>query len=535
MKNPLSNKGCGFTTEERASKKLRGLVQAAVVTLDEQVAAVMARVAAIPDPLGQYVYLSTLQNNAETLYYAALLKHPNELMPLVYTPVVGEACQKYSMINTHFPRGLFISIDDRGSIRQMLDNWPYKDIKAIVFTDGERILGLGDLGCDGMGIPVGKMALYTALAGVHPEYCLPVTLDMGTNNKEKLVDPLYLGLKRPRVAPGPEVDEFVAEFITACQDAYGKNVLLQFEDFGNGNAFRLLHQWQNNACTFNDDIQGTASVVVAGLYAANRVTKKKLAEHKILFFGAGEAGVGIADLIADAISDECGCTREEARKQIWLVDSRGLIVKNRSTGGIQEHKQHYAHEHAETPTLKGAIAALKPTMLLGVSTMPKTFDKEVIEMMMKNAENPVIFALSNPTSKAECTAEECYTWSNGKALFASGSPFAPVTLANGKTYVPGQGNNSYIFPGVGLACIAAGCTSIQDSDMLIAAKALATCVTQERLDTGCLYPPLDTIRDVSAVVSAAVATAAWDKGTNTNPRPTDILSHCKSLMYVPSY
>jgi malate dehydrogenase (oxaloacetate-decarboxylating)(NADP+) len=535
MKTPLANKGCGFTHEERASKKLRGLMPAGVVTLDEQVDAVMARIAAINDPLGKFVYLCTIQDSNETLYYATLCKHTYACMPLVYTPVVGEGCQKYSWITRHQPRGLFISIDDRGSVRQILDNWPYKNIKAIVFTDGERILGLGDLGCDGMGIPVGKLALYSALAGVHPEYCLPVTLDMGTNNKEKLADPLYLGLKRPRVAPGPEVDDFVGEFITACHDAYGKNVLLQFEDFGNGNAFRLLHQWQDKACTFNDDIQGTASVVVAGLYAANRVTKTKLGDHTILFFGAGEAGVGIADLIADAIADECGCTRTEARGRIWLVDSRGLIVKDRSSGGIQEHKSHYAHEHAEVATLKDAIAALKPTMLLGVSTIPKSFDKEVIEMMMKNAEHPVIFALSNPTSKAECTAEECYNWSDGQVLFASGSPFEPVTLANGKTYVPGQGNNSYIFPGVGLACIAAGCTRIGDSDMLVAAKALATCVTEERLATGCLYPPLENIREVSGVVAAAVATAAWEKGTSTEPRPTDIVAHCRSLMYVPSY
>lgn len=535
MKTSLSNKGCGFTQEERVSKKLRGLVPAGVVTLDQQVEGVMARIAAIPDALGKYVYLCTIQDANETLYYATLVKYTYACMPLVYTPVVGEGCQKYSWITRHQPRGLFISIEDKGSIRQMLDNWPYKDIKAIVFTDGERILGLGDLGCDGMGIPVGKLALYSALAGVHPEYCLPVTLDMGTNNQEKLADPLYLGLKRPRIAPGPEVDEFVGEFITACQDAYGENVLLQFEDFGNGNAFRLLHQWQDRACTFNDDIQGTASVVVAGLYAANRVTKKKLAEHTVLFFGAGEAGVGIADLIADAIADECGCTRSEARERIWLVDSKGLIVKNRSTGGIQGHKLPYAHEHAETATLKGAIAALKPTMLLGVSTMPKTFDKEVVEMMMSNAEHPVIFALSNPTSKAECTAEECYTWSNGKVLFASGSPFEPVTLANGKTYIPGQGNNSYIFPGVGLACIAAGCNRIHDSDMLIAAKALATCVTEERLSTGCLYPPLENIREVSGVVATAVATASWEKGTSTKPRPENVSEFCKSLMYVPSY
>lgn len=404
-----------------------------------------------------------------------------------------------------------------------------------MFTDGERILGLGDLGSDGMGIPVGKLALYTALAGVHPRQCLPVTLDMGTNNKEKLQDPGYLGLRRPRVEPGPEVDAFVEEFILAAQDAYGPNVLLQFEDFGNGNAFRLLHQWQNRACTFNDDIQGTASVVLAGMYATVRVTGRPLSDHTILFFGAGEAGVGIADLIADAIAEETGKSKQEARQNIWLVDSKGLIVKNRSSGGLQEHKMPYAHEHREVATLKEAIDALKPTALLGVSTIAKSFDKEVVEKMCSIVDRPVIFALSNPTSKAECTAEECYTWSDGKALYASGSPFEPVTLADGRTFVPGQGNNSYIFPGVGLGVVATGATRVTDLDMMIAAKSLTKCLTDERLATGCLYPPLESIREVSAIIGQAIAEEAWSKGTATVPRPDDTLAFVKSKMYVPSY
>lgn len=535
MKNPATNRGCAFTTEERAAKRLRGLMPAGVVSLDDQIAATMKRLMSIESDLERYIYFATLHDSNETLYYATLCKHTYICMPFVYTPHVGEGCQKFSLITRHQPRGLFISIEDRGNIRSILDNWPVKNIKAIVFTDGERILGLGDLGSDGMGIPVGKLALYTALAGVHPSLCLPVTLDMGTNNKDKLEDPCYLGLRQPRLAPGPEVDAFVGEFMSACQDAYGKNVLMQFEDFGNGNAFRLLHQWQGKSCTFNDDIQGTASVIVAGLYATLRVTKKKLSEQTILFLGAGEAGVGIADLIADAICDETGCTREEARHNIWLVDSKGLIVKNRSSGGLQEHKLHYAHEHAEISTPKEAINALKPSILLGVSTISKAFDEEVITTMCKNYENPVIFALSNPTSKAECTAAECYTWSNGKALFASGSPFEPVTLSDGRVLVPGQGNNSYIFPGVGLAVIASGSTRVSDKDMLVAAKALAGCLTEERLATGCLYPNLDDIREVSATVAAAVAEAAWNNGTATEPRPANILAHVKAHMYEPTY
>ena len=536
MKRPLANKGCGFTQDERDSQKLRGLVQASIVSLDDQVKGVMSRMNAIITPLEKYVYLCSLQDSNETLYYATLCQNTYVCMPLVYTPVVGEACQKYSWITRHQPRGLYITLDDVGSMRSILDNWPSRQIKCIVFTDGERILGLGDLGTDGMGIPVGKLALYTALAGVHPDFCLPVTLDMGTNNQEKLADPLYLGLRRPRIAPGPEVDAFVSEFILACQDAYGPNVLMQFEDFGNGNAFRLLNEWKTKACTFNDDIQGTASVVLAGLYAANRVTKMNLVDHQILFFGAGEAGVGIAELIADAISDETGCTKEEARKKIWLVDSRGLVVSNRSTGGLAEHKLHFAHAHDEMKSLKDCVASLKPTILLGVSTQAKSFDQDIFNMMCDNADRPIVFALSNPTSKAECTAKDAYEFSKGKVLFASGSPFEPVTLAaTGQTFVPGQGNNAYIFPGVGLACVAAGITRIDDADMLTAAKALASCVTEERLATGCLYPPLEKIREVSGVVAAAVATAAWEKGTATVSKPDDVVACVQSHMYVPSY
>lgn len=438
LKVPSANKGCAFTLEERKKFNLRGLLPAGVIHLDEQVKCVLSRLKSIENPLEKYVYFCTLHDSNETLYYATLCRHTYDCMPIVYTPHVGEGCQKFSWLTRHQPRGLYISIEDAGNIRSILDNWPAKNIKAIVFTDGERILGLGDLGSDGMGIPVGKLSLYTALAGVHPDCCLPVTLDMGTNNKSKLEDPFYLGLRRERVKPGPEVDNFVGEFIEACQDAYGAGVLLQFEDFGNGNAFRLLHDWQNKACTFNDDIQGTASVVLAGLYASLRVTKRKLVDETILFFGAGEAGVGIADLIAIAIADETNCTVEEARKRIWLVDSKGLIVKNRSAGGLQEHKLPYAHEHEEINNLKGAIISLKPTVLLGVSTIGKAFDEEVVKMMCNITDAPVIFALSNPTSKAECTAEECYSWSDGKALFASGSPFEPVTLPDGRHFIPGM-------------------------------------------------------------------------------------------------
>nr|AIT70115.1 malic enzyme [Ishige okamurae] len=533
MKTPSLNKGLGFTADERNKMGLKGLLPPAELTLEAQVQVTMEEFRRKSSPLDKYIFLQSLQDTHSTLYYAVLSGHTHETMPFVYTPVVGEACQKFSQIYRHTPQGLYLSIDDRGELRSILDNWPQDDIRAIVFTDGERILGLGDQGIDGMGIPVGKLALYTACAGVHPDHCLPVTLDVGTNNQDKLDNPYYIGRREKRTT-GAEYDAFVGEFIEAAVDKYGKAVMLQFEDFGNSNAFRLLHQWQDKVCCFNDDIQGTAAVALAGVLASTRVTGVPVQDNRFLFLGAGEAGAGIAELIAYAIHRETDKSIEECRKQIFMLDSKGLVCKSR-IGGLQHHKIPFAHAVDHTVDLLSAIKMLKPTALLGVSTIPKSFNQSVVEEMTSLNERPLIFALSNPTSKAECTPEEAYTWSNGTAIYASGSPFEPVEL-DGKIYTPGQGNNAYIFPGIGLAAVASGATRITDLDMYIAAKALADAVPQERLDSSCVYPHLENIREVSLQVAMAVTANKYATGqASVLPQPVDLEKHIRSVMYEPTY
>jgi malate dehydrogenase (oxaloacetate-decarboxylating)(NADP+) len=355
----------------------------------------------------------------------------------IYYCSVGEACQKFSNIYRGTLRGMYFSLDDAGMIRDIMDNWFTSKVTTIVMTDGERILGLGDLGVNGMGIPIGKLALYTACGGIDPARVLPVHIDVGTNNAELLKNPYYLGLKRNRER-GQAYDDLIAEFFLAAQDKFGSNVMIQFEDFGNLNAFRLLNQWQDRACTFNDDIQGTASVALAGLLATIRVTGKELIDHTFLFLGAGEAGTGIAELIALAISVRSKVSLEEARRRIYMVDSKGLVTKTRP-GTLRHHKVHFAHDVPNCPDLESAVKMLKPSGLIGVSAVPNTFTKDICNQMAEFNERPVIFALSNPTSKAECTAQQAYEWTDGKAIFCSGSPFDPVELDDGRRFVPGQG------------------------------------------------------------------------------------------------
>lgn len=463
-----------------------------------------------------------------------LLKEPEKLMPVVYTPTVGLACQKFGHIFRR-PRGMYINSKMKGRIYETLMNWPEKHVRACVFTDGQRILGLGDLGTYGMGIPIGKLNLYTACGGVDPRYCLPVTIDVGTNNEKLLSDPSYTGLRQRRLE-GDEYDEIIDEFIKAMKQRYGPYTLLQFEDFANQNAFRLLRKYQDKCCTFNDDIQGTASVVLAGVLAAIKVQEIPFQDQKILFFGAGSAGIGIANLIALALSVQTGMSVDEARERVFLVDSRGLIVKDRSTGGINDEKAPYAHDFPEVKgDLLAAVQALKPTALIGVAAQPQVFTKEVCETMAECTPRPLIMALSNPTSKAECSAEQAYTWTKGKALFASGSPFDPVEL-DGVTHVPGQGNNSYIFPGVALAVLVTGSRRVTEKMFLIAAQSLAAQVTKADTDQGTLYPPLAQIREVSANIAAAVCDEIYSAGLATMlPRPDDMLAFVKAQMYDAEY
>ena len=528
LHNPLINKGTAFSAVERDTLGLRGLVPPRIHSQEEQVERVLQSFRRKPTDLEKYIYLIGLQERNESLFYRVMKDHLIEMMPIIYTPTVGLACQRWGHIFRR-SRGLYIVAEDKGRIAQVLRNWPHTDVRMIVVTDGERILGLGDLGANGMGIPVGKLSLYTACAGLHPAQCLPIMLDVGTNNDTLLADPLYIGTPVKRLR-GPAYDELVDEFVTAVQQQFPQ-ACLQFEDFGNANAFRLLHRYQDRICTFNDDIQGTAGVTLAGLYSASRVTGVKLTDMRILFYGAGEAGIGIGDLIVDALKSE-GVSEDVARRQCWYVDSKGLVVKSRTD--LVEHKLRFAHDHAPVSDLLEVVQKLKPHAIVGVSGMPSTFTQPVVEAMAKNNPRPIIFALSNPTSKSECTAEQAYTWTNGKAIFASGSPFAPVTL-NGQTYVSGQGNNSYIFPGVGLGVIASQSSRVTNEMFFVAAKTLASMVAESDLAMGRIFPDLVRIREVSAAIALGVAEVAFNRGFAHHIRPVNMAELIRNQMYQPEY
>ena len=528
LHDPLLNKGTAFAESERDALGLRGLLPPRVASQDQQLERVLENFRRKSSELEKYIYLVSLQERNEALFYRLVIENLEEMMPIIYTPTVGLACQKYGHIFRR-PRGLYITSRDRGRIKSILQNWPLDDVRIIVVTDGERILGLGDLGANGMGIPVGKLSLYTACAGIPPAQALPIMFDVGTNNATLLSDPLYLGLGEPRLR-GQAYDDLVEEFVVSVQQVFPR-ACLQFEDFGNSNAFRLLHRYRDRTCTFNDDIQGTAGVTLSGAYSSLRLTGGKLADMRFLFLGAGEAGIGIGDLIVEALKAE-GVGEADARRQCWFVDSKGLVVRSRTD--LAEHKLPYAHDHAPIATLLEAVEALKPTMLIGVSGMAQAFTEPVVKAMARLNERPVIFALSNPTSKAECSAEQAYEWSDGRAIFASGSPFAPVTY-KGVTHTPGQGNNSYIFPGVGLGVIASQSSRVTDEMFFIAARTLASMVTEGDLKLGRVYPDLKRIREVSAAIAVAVADNAFKRGLTRMLRPDDLPALIKDTMYSPQY
>jgi len=528
LHTPLLNKDTAFTERERIKLGIRGLLPSKVDTIKEQVTRSMGNYRVKPNDLEKYIYLAALHDRNETLFYRVLIDHIEEMMPIVYTPTVGKACQMYGHLFRR-ARGMFISALDKGSMRDVLRNWANDDVSVIVVTDGERILGLGDLGANGMGIPVGKLTLYSACAGVDPAQTLPVMLDVGTNNQELLEDPMYLGIRRQRYS-GKEYDDIVEEFVTAAVERW-PGVLIQFEDFANVNSFRLLERYRHRICSFNDDIQGTAAVTLAGLYSATRITGKEISDQRVLFLGAGSAGIGIGELIVSAMKEE-GLPEDEARGRCRFVDSKGLVVKSRTE--LQDHKLRFAHDVDPTPDFLSAMRSFQPTAIIGVSGRAGSFTQEIVEEMSAINEQPIVFALSNPTSRAECTAEQAYRWSGGRAIFASGSPFDPVEIG-GRTITPGQGNNAYIFPGVGLGIIAVGAKHVTDEMLAAAAKTLARDVSQMDLVAGCVYPPLGQIRETSCKIAASVAEVAYRQDLASVPMPENLLAFMREEMFEPEY
>jgi len=526
--DPALNKGNAFTATERDALSLRGLLPPRIFSQAQQARHAIDNVRCRPNDFEKYLYLTDLQNRNENLFYRVLIDNMQELTPVIYTPTVGQACQEYSRIFSE-PRGIFISKYDRGRIKKILKNWPRKNVRVIVVTDGERILGLGDLGSNGMGIPIGKLSLYTACAGIDPNICLPVTIDAGTNNKELLNAPDYIGLREPRLR-GKEYDSLINEFMAAATKLF-PGVMIQMEDFGNVNAFRLLETYRNKYCMFNDDIQGTASVALAGLYSALRMTGGKLSDQRILFLGAGEAAIGIGNLVSSAMMEE-GLSAEASRRNCLFVDSKGLVVKSRAD--LPQHKRPYAHDYPFHKDLLSAVEAVEPTAIIGVSGQPNTFTPAVLKAMSRINKRPIVFALSNPTSKAECTAEEAYRYTDNRAIFASGSPF-PEVVIEGQTLVPGQANNAYIFPGVGLGVQASESSRVTDEMFTAAARSLNDQVTVNDLKIGRIYPSLARIREVSANIALAVANIVFVRGLTAMPKPADLLGHIKSIMYDPAY
>lgn len=528
LRNPYVNEGTAFSKAAREKLKLRGLLPPRIMTIELQAKRFMERVRETDDNLVKYELLDSLRHRNRTLFFYVLINHIEELMPIVYTPTVGKACTDYDHIfrNTD---GLYVSIEDKGQVAELVSNCPQEKVDIIVVTDGERILGLGDLGTGGMGIPKGKLSLYTACAGIHPERSLPVCIDVGTNNPALLKDPLYLGLQHPRV-DGEAYYELVEEFIHAVRNRW-PGVLIQFEDFANRHAFKLLDLWRDKVTCFNDDIQGTAAVTVSGFMSATKAKGTKVSEERILFLGAGEAALGCSDLLVQAMIQE-GLTQEEARGRIFLFDSKGLVVSSRDN--LAPAKQPYAKDLEACATFLDAIETVKPTAIVGLAAQSGAFNAYVLGAMARLNQRPIIFALSNPTSKAECTAREAYTYTEGRCLFACGSPFPPVEL-NGKTFVPRQGNNSYVFPGIGLGALYTKAKLIPDGVFLAAARALTETVTDEDLANGSLFPSLTEVRSVSRHIAQRVAEYCLDSGIAQIERPADLTAALEEYMYKPKY
>jgi malate dehydrogenase (oxaloacetate-decarboxylating)(NADP+) len=528
LQDPSLNKSTAFTEEEKHALGIIGLVPDVTETPDVQMRRVMMQLGHKATDLDRYIYLVNLLDHDETLFYRTIMSDPARFLPIVYDPTIGEACLKFGHIyrQTH---GMYLSMTRRGSVKEILKNWPQKDIRFICVTDGGRILGLGDLGANGAGIPIGKLQLYTACAGVPPQYLLPMYLDAGTNNEQYLHDPLYLGMRKRR-PPTEELYSFVDEFVEAVQEVFPK-CCIHFEDWTGVDAVHLLERYRSKYCCYNDDVQGTAGITLAGMINAAKIKGTKLRDEKYLFLGAGSAGIGLANLLCSALVQQ-GLTLQEAQSRVHMFDINGLLESTRTD--LVDFQKPYAHKHAPTRDFVAAIESIKPTTIIGVSTIGGAFTQQVIEAMARINERPVVLALSNPTEKAECTPEQAYTWSKGKAIYAAGVQFPPVHL-NGQTFLPGQANNFYIFPAVGMAIFATQAARVTDEMFIEAAFAVADQVAPELLEQGLLYPLQANILETEIQTAARVARLVFDAGLARVPHPSDMVAFIRSHVYKPEY
>ena len=528
LQDPALNKSTAFTEAEKQALELVGLVPDVIETEDLQLSRVMMQLGHKNTDLERYIYLINLLDHNETLFYRTVMSDPARFLPIVYDPTIAEACLKFGHIYRQ-ARGMYLSITRRGKVKEVLQNWPQKDVRFICVTDGGRILGLGDIGANGMGIPIGKLQLYTACAGVPPQYLLPMYLDAGTNNEQYLHDPLYLGLRKTRPST-EELYSFVDEFVEAVQDLYPR-CCIHFEDWTGVDAVHLLQRYRDKYCVYNDDVQGTAGIVLAGMINAAKIKGTKLSDEKYLFLGAGSAGIGLANLLCSAMVQE-GLTLKQAQDRVSMFDVNGLLETTRTD--LVDFQKPYAHKHAPTRDFIAAIESIKPTTIIGVSTIGGAFAQNVVESLSRINQRPVILALSNPTDHAECTAEQAYTWSKGKAIYAAGVQFAPVPL-NGQTFLPGQANNFYIFPAIGMAIFATQASRVTDEMFIEAARAVADQVPSDLLNQGLIYPLQSNILETEIQTAARVTKLVFDSGLARVPRPADMVSFIREHVYKPAY
>jgi malate dehydrogenase (oxaloacetate-decarboxylating)(NADP+) len=528
LQDPSLNKSTAFTESEKQALGLVGLVPDVTETEDLQLSRVMMQLGHKNTDLDRYIYLVNLLDHNETLFYRTVMSDPARFLPIVYDPTIAEACLKFGHIYRQ-ARGMYLSITRRGKVKEVLKNWPQKDVRFICVTNGGRILGLGDIGANGAGIPIGKLQLYTACAGVPPQYLLPMYLDAGTNNEQYLHDPLYLGMRKTRPST-EELYSFVDEFVDAVQEVFPK-CCIHFEDWTGSDAVHLLQRYRDKYCVYNDDIQGTAGIVLAGMINAAKIKGTKLSNEKYLFLGAGSAGIGLANLLCSAMVEE-GLTLAQAQSRVYMFDINGLLVDTRTD--LFDFQKPYAHKHAPTRDFVAAIESIKPTTIIGVSTVGGAFTQKVIEAMSRINERPVVLALSNPTEKAECTPEQAYTWSKGKAIYAAGVQFPPVQV-DGKTYLSGQANNFYIFPAIGMAIFATQASRVTDAMFIEAARAVADQVSPELLKQGLLYPLQSNILETEIQTAARIAKLVFDSGLARVNRPADMVAFIREHVYKPQY